>query len=50
MDEDLNQAIADSLGRDRAACRIRGGSFSWEASARQFLEALVPLQAMPEAA
>ena len=42
MDEDLDAAIADALTRDRAACAAYGRSFTWEASARQFLDALVP--------
>lgn len=43
MDEDLDVAIAGALGCDRAACAEYGRSFTWEASAAQFLGALVPL-------
>ncbi|TIX49175.1 glycosyltransferase family 4 protein [Alteraurantiacibacter aquimixticola] len=48
MDEDLDAAIAAALTRERADCLRHGRSFSWEASARQFREALCP--APPEAA
>lgn len=43
MAEDLDTAIAQALTRDRAACAEYGRSFTWEASARQFLNALVPI-------
>ncbi len=43
MDEDLDIAIAAALTRDRAACAAYGSSFTWEASARQFLASLVPI-------
>lgn len=43
MDENLDTAIATALTRDRAACAAYGRSFTWEASARQFLAALVPI-------
>ena len=43
MDEALEIAIATALTRDRAACAAYGASFTWGASARQFLDALVPL-------
>ncbi len=43
MDEDLDIAIAAALTRDRAACAAYGRTFTWEASARQFHQALVPL-------
>lgn len=43
MDEDLDVAIAAALTKDRAACAEYGGSFTWEASAHQFLMALVPI-------
>ncbi|MBN8808727.1 MAG: glycosyltransferase family 1 protein [Sphingomonas sp.] len=42
MDEDLAAAIAAALTRDRTACAAYGAGFSWTASARQFLAALVP--------
>ncbi|MBS1240256.1 MAG: GDP-mannose-dependent alpha-mannosyltransferase [Proteobacteria bacterium] len=40
MDEDLDQAIARALTLDREACLAHGRSFSWRASAEQFLAAL----------
>jgi len=43
MDEDLDTAIAAALTRDRAACAAYGRTFTWAASARQFLQALVPI-------
>jgi glycosyltransferase involved in cell wall biosynthesis len=43
MDDDLDAAIAQALTLDRAACAAYGGSFTWEASARQFLKALAPV-------
>lgn len=45
MREDLTEAIASALTRDRAACARYGGTFSWEASARQFRAALEPVRA-----
>lgn len=45
MDEELDRAIAEALVRDRTACAAYGGSFTWEASACQFLNALVPIAA-----
>lgn len=44
MCEELDEAIAAALTRDPATCASYGRSFSWEASARQFLHALVPVQ------
>lgn len=43
MDEDLDVAIARALTKDRAVCADYGSSFTWEASAHQFLMALVPI-------
>ena len=43
MREDLDTAIAAALTLDRAACAAYGQGFTWEASARQFLGALVPV-------
>jgi glycosyltransferase involved in cell wall biosynthesis len=43
MDEDLDAAIAAALTKDRAACAEYGRGFTWEASAHQFLMALVPI-------
>ncbi len=40
MDADLDTAIAAALTRDRDACLERGRSFTWDASADQFLRAL----------
>ena len=42
MADDLDVAIAEALTRDRARCAAYGRTFTWEASARQFLSALVP--------
>ena len=50
MDEDLRTAIATALTRDRVTCAAYAGRFSWAASARQFLHALVPLQPLALAA
>ncbi|HEX4694738.1 glycosyltransferase family 1 protein [Sphingomonas sp.] len=44
MADDLDTAIAEALTRDRAACAAYGRTFTWAASARQFLDALVPPQ------
>lgn len=43
MADDLDVAIAQALIRDREACAAYGRSFTWEASAAQFLAALVPI-------
>lgn len=43
MADDLSVAIAEALTRDRDACATYGRSFTWEASAAQFLAALVPI-------
>jgi glycosyltransferase involved in cell wall biosynthesis len=43
LSDDLTVAIGEALTRDRAACAAYGRSFTWDASARQFLHALVPL-------
>lgn len=50
MRKDLDEAIAGALTRDRARCEAHGRGFSWDASARQFLDALVPVQAFELAA
>lgn len=42
LDEDLDAAIVAALTRDRTACARYGRTYTWEASARQFLTALVP--------
>ena len=42
MDKDLAAAIAAALTRDRRLCAAYAARFSWPASARQFLQALVP--------
>ncbi len=42
MDEDLGRAIAGALTLQRADCAARGRTFSWAASAEQFLAALHP--------
>lgn len=46
LDEDLTAAIAAALTRDRAACAAYGQGFTWEASAAQFLDALVPFDSV----
>jgi len=43
MDDDLDAAIAGALRLDRTACADYGRGFTWEASARQFLDALAPV-------
>jgi glycosyltransferase involved in cell wall biosynthesis len=51
MDEDLDRAIAEALTRERGGCAAYAAHFGWEESARQFLEALVPIgRAEPKAA
>ncbi|MXO70556.1 glycosyltransferase [Alteraurantiacibacter buctensis] len=47
MDEVLERAIARALALDRAQCLAHGRSFSWAASARQFVAALHPVTASP---
>lgn len=42
MREDLNGAIAAALRLDRRDCAAHGRSFSWQTSARQFLDGLAP--------
>lgn len=43
MDTDLAAAIAAALRLSRADCLAAGRSFTWDASTRQFLNALVPI-------
>lgn len=50
MDADLDGAIARALEKDPAACAAYGRGFTWEASARQFLAALYPMDGHREAA
>jgi len=50
MDERLEDAIAGALRLDREACLAHGRSFSWEASADQFLAALAPERALARSA
>jgi glycosyltransferase involved in cell wall biosynthesis len=45
MDERLESAIGSALRLDRAECARTGRGFTWEASTRQFLAALVPITA-----
>ena len=40
LSDDLSEAIAGALQRDRAACAAYGRSFSWDRSAREFLSGL----------
>ncbi|AJP74569.1 glycosyltransferase family 4 protein [Sphingomonas hengshuiensis] len=49
-DEDLTVAIGRALTKDRRACAAYGRTFTWEASARQFLNALVAREEEDEAA
>jgi glycosyltransferase involved in cell wall biosynthesis len=42
LDEDLDAAIAAALTRDRHDCAFYGRTYSWAASAAQFIAALVP--------
>jgi glycosyltransferase involved in cell wall biosynthesis len=42
MREDLDEAIAAALTRDRTRCRIYAEGFSWDASTAQFLAGLEP--------
>jgi glycosyltransferase involved in cell wall biosynthesis len=42
----LDDAITAALALDRSACSNYARRFSWEASARQFLDALAPLPAL----
>ncbi len=41
LDEDLDRAIAAALTRDRADCAFYGRTYTWAASATQFVSALV---------
>jgi glycosyltransferase involved in cell wall biosynthesis len=50
MGEDLTAAIAEALSKDRATCAAYGRGFTWEASAAQFLNALIPLDEEERAA
>jgi glycosyltransferase involved in cell wall biosynthesis len=50
MDDDLDAAIAAALTCDPAACADYGRGFTWEASARQFLAALAPIDEEARAA
>ena len=45
MDAQLERAIAAALRLSRAECLLHGRSFSWAASAQQFLAALQPAEA-----
>ena len=42
LDDDLDVAIAAALTRDRRDCAFYGRTYTWAASAAQFLSALVP--------
>jgi glycosyltransferase involved in cell wall biosynthesis len=50
MSGDLTAAIAQALTKDPAACAAYGRTFTWEASARQFLAALHPMDGERSAA
>ncbi len=43
MADDLGEAVAAALTRDRTVCAAYSARFSWPASTRQFVQALVPL-------
>jgi glycosyltransferase involved in cell wall biosynthesis len=42
LSQKLDAAIAEALTRDRTDCAFYGRTYTWEASARQFVAALVP--------
>lgn len=44
MSDDLDEAIAAALSRDRAECATYGARFTWGVSAAQFIEALAPVR------
>jgi glycosyltransferase involved in cell wall biosynthesis len=44
IDGDLEAAIVAALTRDRGACVAYASRFTWEASARQFLDSLAPIR------
>ena len=44
IDGDLETAIVAALTRDRGACVAYASRFTWEASARQFLDSLAPIR------
>lgn len=50
LDDDLERAISGALSRNRTRCADFGSAFTWEASANQFLEGLVPLRGLRRAA
>ena len=50
MSGDLETAIAQALTCDRAACAAYGRTFTWRASAQQFLDGIVPLSGLQIAA
>ncbi len=50
MHEDLETATGAALHLDRATCAAAAQGFTWAASARQFLDALVPFGAVEQAA
>jgi glycosyltransferase involved in cell wall biosynthesis len=50
MNEDLKSAIAGALSLNRDRCANYGQSFTWRASALQFLDGLAPLSGMRQAA
>ncbi len=49
MDENLTRAVSEALKRDRSACARYAGRFGWEQSAREFLDALMPIERKPNA-
>lgn len=47
MDENLTRAVSEALKRDRSACARYAGRFGWDQSAREFLDALMPIERKP---
>ncbi len=52
MSDDLDEAVAQALTRDRARCAEHGRGFSWERSAQEFLSGLhaIPSKLIDQAA
>jgi glycosyltransferase involved in cell wall biosynthesis len=50
LDEDLGAAVSRALRLDRDACRAYAEQFTWERSAEQFLDNLVPTRVEAEVA
>ncbi|MDB5714789.1 MAG: glycosyltransferase family 1 protein [Sphingomonadales bacterium] len=50
LDISIETATAAALTRNRTDCAAYGANYTWEASARQFVDALVPASALSQAA